>query len=114
MLHKKLQLNDEVKPVNIGIEGKDMGIKNTFNVETFKNKLVQVMSNAGWLTYFETEPVQVQTVPNLIHVNYMYMDSVDLEDDHIKETFQQVFKNQSVSDLDYANIEKNDPWTKQK
>ena len=41
----------------------------------------------------------------------MYMD---LEDDHIKETFQQVFKNQSVSDLDCANIEKNDPWTKQK
>ena len=37
----------------------------------------------------------------------MYMDSVDLEDDHIKETFQQVFKNQSVSDLVWTNIEKN-------
>ena len=106
VLNKKLQLNDEVKPVNIGIEGKDLGIKNTFNVETFKNKRVQVKSNAGWLTYFETEPVQERTVPNLLQVNYMYMDSVDLEDDHIKETFQQVFKNQSVSDLDCANIEK--------
>ena len=63
-------------------------------------------SNAGWLTYFETEPVQEQTVPNLLQVNYMYMDSVDLEDDRMKETFQQVYKNQSVSDLDCTNIEK--------
>ena len=33
-------MNDEVKLVNIGLDGKDLGIKNTFNVETFKNKLV--------------------------------------------------------------------------
>ena len=39
---KKLQMNDEVKPINIGKEGKDLGIKYNFIVETFKNKRVQV------------------------------------------------------------------------
>ena len=49
MINKKLQMNDEVKPVNIGIEGNELRIKNTFKVETFKIKLVQSQMHDGLL-----------------------------------------------------------------
>ena len=97
-------LNEEMTVM--GISGKDLGIQRTFNEEKFKKKLKENKSNAGWLTLFEKQDVQELTVPKLTTVSFMYNDSVDLENEEVKQSFQNTFDKLSVTDQDAVDIEK--------
>lgn len=90
----------------MGISGKDLGIQRTFNEEKFKKKLKENKSNAGWLTLFEKQDVQELTVPKLTIVSFMYNDSVNLENEEVKQSFQNTFDKLSVTDQDAVDIEK--------
>ena len=72
----------------------------------FKKKLNENKSNAAWLTLFERQEVPELTVPQLTTVNYMYNDSVDLQNETMKQSFQNVYDNQSVTEEDCVTIER--------
>lgn len=101
----KRELNKE-NPSNTRISEKDLGIQKTFCKESFKSRLHENKSNVAWLTLFERQEVQELTVPKLTSVDYMYKDSVDLQTEIVKQSFQSIYDNLSVTEKDCAIIEK--------
>ena len=105
----------------MGISGKELDIQRTFNEENFKKKLKENKSNAGWLTLFEKQDVQELTVPELITVIFMYNDSVDLENEEVKQSYHCLsfyFPKHIWQTIcywsGYCEYRKIDAWTKQK
>ncbi|XP_062611092.1 uncharacterized protein LOC134272932 [Saccostrea cucullata] len=72
------------------------------SVQVFKENLAKINPMAGWLKTFsttriETLPPTAESIPELHHITFFYMDNVDLFSDECKQQFMQYFGSLQVS-----------------
>lgn len=74
------------------------------NVEKFKDKLLRIGSNAGWLKNFQLETEKV-TIPKLHDIQLNFVDTVDLEEAEFQDVFSTHFNSLKITERECQTIE---------
>lgn len=80
----------------------------TVDENRFRQRLLNIQSTAGWLTSFEKDSENENSLVNKTSagVSFMYHDSKDLSSDDVVSMFQYFFSRQEISQQECDSIEK--------
>ncbi|XP_052818004.1 uncharacterized protein LOC128244025 [Mya arenaria] len=79
-------------------------IQKPVDVDKFKDKLLGMGANAGWLKNFEVKTDSI-LIPKLNEINFNFSDSVNLKDPKQTDFFNSYFKSMQITEFDCMTIE---------
>ncbi|WAR00802.1 hypothetical protein MAR_025174, partial [Mya arenaria] len=79
-------------------------IQKPVDVDKFKDKLLGMGANAGWLKNFEVKTDSI-SIPKLNEINFNFSDGVNLKDPKQNDFFNSYFKSMQITEFDCMTIE---------
>ncbi|KAJ8303783.1 hypothetical protein KUTeg_018706, partial [Tegillarca granosa] len=105
LVFKKSSFASDTNKITV-TANKCMELKNSVNVERFRENLQMYNPKAGWLLNFPNKCERKSKRKPLVSITYQYHDCVDLKSDKVKSEIQRVFDSIIVNDVKQIEFEK--------